>query len=59
MAVPILASPLVSPLINVIGFERVYVGVTGLLFLGWLLSFGLIEPRAGVRPIVLSEESLD
>lgn len=59
MAVPIFASPLVSPLINVVGFERVYLGVTGLLFLGWLLSFGLIEPRSGARPIVLSEESLD
>ncbi len=59
MALPIFASPLVSPLINVIGFERVYLGVTGLLFLGWLLSFGLIEPRSGARSIVLSEESLD
>jgi len=59
MAVPIFASPLISPLINLVGFEQVYLGVTGLLLLGWLLSFGLIEPRAGVRPIVLSEESLD
>jgi MFS family permease len=58
MAAPIFASPLVSPLINSIGFERVYLGVTGLLIAGWVLSFGLIEPRAGARPIVLLEESL-
>jgi len=30
-----------------------------LLLLGWLLSFGLIEPRAGSRPIVVSEDVLD
>jgi hypothetical protein len=59
MAAPIFASPLVSPLINVVGFERVYLGVTGLLFAGWLLSFGLIEPRSGAKSIVLAEESLD
>ena len=58
MAAPILASPLISPLIHWMGFEAVYIGVVGLLLLGWLLSFGLIEPRAGGRPIVLAEESL-
>jgi MFS family permease len=59
MAAPIFASPLLSPLINTIGFERVYLGVVGLLITGWVLSFGLTEPRGGIRPIILAEESLD
>jgi hypothetical protein len=59
MAAPIFASPLVSPLINAVGFEAVYLGVVGLLLGGWLLSFRLIEPRTGGRPIALAEESLD
>jgi MFS family permease len=59
MAMPIFASPLLSPLISTIGFERVYLGVVALLITGWVLSFGLTEPRGGVRPIVLAEESLD
>jgi hypothetical protein len=59
MALPIFASPLISPLITTVGFEKVYLGVVGLLLLGWLLSFGLIEPRNGPRPIVLAEDSLE
>jgi hypothetical protein len=59
MAAPIFASPLVSPLINLVGFERVYAGVVALLLTGWLLSFGLLEPRTGPRPIILVEEPLD
>jgi hypothetical protein len=58
MAAPIYASPLISPLINAVGFEAVYLGVIVLLASGWLLSFALIEPRAGGRPLVLAEESL-
>jgi hypothetical protein len=58
MAVPIYASPLVSPLIAAVGFEAVYLGVVVLLLLGWLLSFGLTEPRAGGRPIVVAEDSI-
>src|SRR6185436_4491884 len=58
MAAPILASPLISPLIHWVGFEAVYLGVVGLMLLGWLLSFGLLEPRAGGRPIILAEDSL-
>jgi len=58
MAFPILFSPLVSPLIAWIGFEMVYLGVVGLLILGWLLSFGLIEPR-GHHTIVLAEETIE
>jgi MFS family permease len=59
MAAPILASPLISPLIVLVGFEAVYLGVVVLLILGWLLSFGLIEPRGGPRPIILADEPLD
>jgi hypothetical protein len=58
MAAPLLASPLVSPLINAIGFEAVYLLVVGLLALGWLLSFGLTEPRAGGRPVVMAEDAI-
>jgi len=58
MAVPIYASPLVSPLIRAVGFEAVYLGVVGLLWLGWILSFGLIEPRGPGQPVILLEESL-
>jgi hypothetical protein len=58
MAVPLLASPLISPLINTVGFEAVYLFVVGLLVLGWLMSFGLTEPRAAGRPVVLSEDSI-
>ncbi|HMC10798.1 MAG TPA: MFS transporter [Pirellulaceae bacterium] len=59
MALPIFVSPLISPLINVVGFEKVYLGVVALLLLGWLLTFHLTEPRHGPRPIVLAEDSLD
>jgi MFS family permease len=59
MALPILASPLVSPLIALVGFETVYLGVVVLLIIGWLLSFRLLEPRAGARPIVLAEDPLE
>jgi predicted MFS family arabinose efflux permease len=58
MAAPIYASPLVSKLIAAVGFEAVYLGVVVLLLLGWLLSFGLIEPRGGHRPVVLAEDSM-
>jgi hypothetical protein len=59
MALPIFASPLVSVLINVFSFEAVYFSVVALLISGWLLSFALIEPRSGHRPIVMVEEPLE
>jgi len=58
MAAPICASPLVGYAIELVGFEVVYLGVVGLLFVGWLMSFGLTEPRAGGRPVVLAEDSI-
>lgn len=56
MALPIFASPLVGKLIQQIGFERVYLGVVVLLVVGWLLSFGLTEPRH--KSAILAEDSL-
>ena len=58
MAAPIFASPLISPLIRLVGVEVVYLGIVGLLAAGWLLSFRLIEPRAGGKPIIVSEDSI-
>jgi MFS family permease len=58
MAAPLLASPLISPLINAIGFEAVYLFVVCLLLLGWLMTFRLSEPRAAGRPVVLAEDSI-
>ncbi|MEX2176487.1 MAG: MFS transporter [Pirellulaceae bacterium] len=52
MAAPIYASPLIGGLINMVGFEPVYLLVTLLLLAGFALSFGLNEPRLGSRPPV-------
>src|SRR5262245_31831436 len=57
MAAPIVASPLISLLINVLGFEAVYLFVVGLQLLGWLLSFRLIEPRGAGRPVIVAEDT--
>ncbi len=45
LAVPFLLSPLVGWLVDVLGFERVFVGVSGVILLGWLASLRLAEPR--------------
>lgn len=45
MAAPLFLSPLAGYLVGVIGFLPVSLGITGLLFTGFLLSFSLIEPR--------------
>jgi MFS family permease len=58
MAAPLLVSPLVSALITIVGFQVVYLFVVCLLIVGWLLSFGLTEPRSAGRPVVLSEDSI-
>jgi hypothetical protein len=58
MALPIFVSPLISPLIHIVGFERVYLGVVGLLLVGWLLTFRLTEPRHRPHAILLAEDSL-
>lgn len=45
LAVPFLCSPLVGGLVDLLGFESVFVGVSGVILLGGLASFRLIEPR--------------
>ena len=45
MAAPILASPLLGWLIGWLGFEIVFLGVTCVVFAGWLVTFTLAEPR--------------
>ncbi len=47
LAVPIIFSPLVGALIDVVGFLPIFLAVTGLLGAGWLLSFRMVEPRHG------------
>lgn len=45
LAVPFIFSPLVGWLVDLLGFERVFLGVSGVILLGGLASFWLIEPR--------------
>ncbi len=45
MSAPIFLSPLVGLLIGVIGFAPVFLVISGIVLLGWLLTFGLNEPR--------------
>jgi hypothetical protein len=45
MAAPLFLSPLAGLLVDWIGFIYVSLGITALLFTGWLLSFTLLEPR--------------
>jgi len=45
LATPIMASPLVGWMIGRFGFEGAFIAVAVLLFMGWLFSLGLIEPR--------------
>jgi hypothetical protein len=28
------------------------------LFAGWIMSFGLVEPRTGGRPVIVADDSL-
>lgn len=58
MAVPICLSPLVGVAIKYAGFEVVYLGVSVLLLTGWVLSFGLTEPREPGKPAILAEDSI-
>ena len=45
IACPIVLSPLAGRLVDQMGYEPVFLAVAGMGFLGWLGSFGLIEPR--------------
>lgn len=53
LAVPFIFSPLVGWLVDLLGFERVFLGVSGLILLGGLASFWLIEPRHHQRDELL------
>ena len=56
LAVPFIFSPLVGWLVDLLGFERVFVGVSGVILLGWLASLRLAEPRhSQVADLDLSE----
>ena len=44
-AFPLLGSPAVGMLIGKFGFEPVFIGCAGLVFLGGVLTFRLVEPR--------------
>ncbi len=46
LAVPFIFAPLVGWLVDWLeGFERVFIGVSGVIALGWLASLRLVEPR--------------
>ena len=53
LAVPFLFSPLVGWLVDLLGFESVFLGVSVAIFLGGLASFRLIEPRHHQRDELL------
>jgi MFS family permease len=45
LAAPIFFSPLMGLLVDAVGFAPVFLGITTLVFGGWLLTFTLAEPR--------------
>ena len=45
LAVPFCLSPLVGWLVDLVGFEPVFLGISGVILLGGLASFRLHEPR--------------
>jgi hypothetical protein len=48
-AAVILSSPIFGALIDVVGYEPVFLSVTGLILTGGFLTFRLAEPRAQSR----------
>lgn len=53
LAVPFLFSPLVGWLVDLLRFERVFLGVSGVIVLGGIASLRLIEPRHHQRGEIL------
>ena len=49
MSVPLFFSPLVGLLIDLVGFEIVFLGTCMIVVLGWLATFSLREPRHHVN----------
>lgn len=47
-SVPMLGSPLVGLLVDQIGFATVFLAMSAIVLVGWLLTFGLHEPREHV-----------
>jgi hypothetical protein len=45
LALPSLASPLVGGLVDIVGFELVFCGISTVVLASWCLTFRLIEPR--------------
>jgi len=45
MAVPIVLSPLIGLLVDIVGFSSVFVAITCLIAAGGLLAFQLVEPQ--------------
>ena len=45
MAMPIYLSPMVGWTVDLLGFQPLFWGVAVLVFLGWLVTWGLSEPR--------------
>ncbi|MBP90733.1 MAG: hypothetical protein CMJ64_29150 [Planctomycetaceae bacterium] len=44
-ALPMFLSPLVGYFVDLFGFEAVFLAIATLVLIGWLLTFGLQEPR--------------
>jgi hypothetical protein len=54
-ALPLLLSPLMGLVVETIGFDAVFVSVSAVLVIGWLLTFRLHEPRqAELEEILLT-----
>ncbi len=58
MAVPVFLAPLVGGLIDAFGFDPVFLGVTLLVGLAWLLTFGIDEPRRATLPCPPASETI-
>jgi MFS family permease len=52
-AVPLFASPLLGWIVEATSFEAVFFTISAVIFLGWLLTFGMSEPRHGYRDEVI------
>jgi MFS family permease len=49
MTAPMLLSPIIGWLIDSAGFTLVFLTMAGVVFIGWLMTFGLREPRRDVH----------
>ncbi len=59
LAVPFVFSPLVGLLVDRMGFEKVFVGISGIITLGWLASLRLVEPRHQIKNAQVLPEALE